>query len=172
MIFGAAMALAMFVGSTQVDAAPIHDAALAGNVAAIQQELNNNVDVNAKDRWGWTALMLAARRGHSAVVEQLLNVPDIDVNYSYDDNTGTALVVAVREGRTSIVDRLLQVPDIDVKRKFIYTWGLHPFYDEEYDALSVARDKKHSEIVQLLEEHIKVIDNQDQRSNKTKSARK
>ncbi len=39
---------------------PIHEAAEAGDVAAVQAELDMGVDVNAKGRWGRTALHHAA----------------------------------------------------------------------------------------------------------------
>ncbi len=40
---------------------PIHEAAEAGDVAAVQAELDEGVDVNVKGEWGITALHCAAR---------------------------------------------------------------------------------------------------------------
>ena len=37
-------------------AAPIHDAAEAGDLAGVQAELDKGVDVNATDAAGWTPL--------------------------------------------------------------------------------------------------------------------
>ena len=45
-------------------AAPIHDAAEAGDLAGVLAELDKGVDVNAKDGGGWTPLHYAAGSGH------------------------------------------------------------------------------------------------------------
>jgi uncharacterized protein len=43
-----------------------------GDIAAVRDQLQRGADVNALDRHGQTALMLAAHAGHHAVVESLL----------------------------------------------------------------------------------------------------
>ena len=58
---------------------PIHDAAKAGDLAAVQAQLDAGVDVNAKDWLGGTALLEAAIKGHKEVVE-LLIAKGADVN--------------------------------------------------------------------------------------------
>ena len=44
----------------------------AGNLPAVQHLLARGADLTAANRRGWTALMLAAREGHAAVVTALL----------------------------------------------------------------------------------------------------
>ena len=39
-----------------------------------------DIEVNAADEDGWTALNRAAQRGHAAIVSALLAMPGIDVN--------------------------------------------------------------------------------------------
>ncbi|MGH9861256.1 MAG: ankyrin repeat domain-containing protein, partial [Candidatus Acidiferrales bacterium] len=59
-------------------------AATAGDVPALEAQLAAGADVNAKDRYGQTALMLAAHRGHLVAVEALLRHrgnPDVTAKY-------------------------------------------------------------------------------------------
>jgi len=65
-------------------AAPIHDAAEAGDLAGVQAELDKGVDVNATDAAGWTPLHYAAGSGHKEVTE-LLITNGADVNAKDDD---------------------------------------------------------------------------------------
>ena len=60
-------------------AAPIHDAAEAGDLAGVQAELDKGVDVNVKDMLGFTPLHLAAWHGHKEIVD-LLITNGADVN--------------------------------------------------------------------------------------------
>jgi ankyrin repeat protein len=48
------------------------DAVSRGDVEAVQAQLCAGADVNARDRYGQTALMLAAHHGHAALVETLI----------------------------------------------------------------------------------------------------
>ena len=47
-------------------------AALEGDLAVIDGLLHEGIDIDSKDRYGQTALMLAARHGHEQVVQLLL----------------------------------------------------------------------------------------------------
>jgi ankyrin repeat protein len=67
--------------------------------------LEHRADVNAPDQSGETALHLAARGGHEAVVRLLLEYR-ADVN-APDQSGGTALHLAARGGHEAVV-RLLE----------------------------------------------------------------
>ncbi|KAI0274759.1 ankyrin [Gloeopeniophorella convolvens] len=56
------------------DAAGLHGLAMGDNVAALSAflDVNPDVDLNARDEYGYTALHLAADRGNAAAVELLL----------------------------------------------------------------------------------------------------
>ena len=60
-----------------------------------------------------TALMAAALNGHTVIVNQLLQVPGINVNMQTYAG-GTALMFASQKGYTAVVERLLQAPGINV----------------------------------------------------------
>jgi uncharacterized protein len=49
-----------------------HDAVVAGDLAAVGALLAAGADVDARDRYGQTALMLAAHHGHDAIVGALV----------------------------------------------------------------------------------------------------
>lgn len=62
----------------------VERAAKDGDVEAIRAELSADADVDALDRFGQTALMLAARHGHLAVVELLIRAgASLDVTAKY-----------------------------------------------------------------------------------------
>jgi hypothetical protein len=61
----------------------IHDAAWLGNIKAVKQHLAAGVDVNAKNKNGYTPLHGAAQQGHKEIVE-LLIAKGADVNAKID----------------------------------------------------------------------------------------
>ena len=80
-----------------------------------------NIDVNAKNNSGATALMEASYKGHLEVIKRLLDVPDIDVNAKDDDAGFTALIWAAQQGHLNVVNLLLE-KGADANRK--NKWGL------------------------------------------------
>ena len=82
----------------------------------LQRVLARIHDVNAGNKYGWTALMYAARYNHLDVVTSLLNHPGIDVNVqdSYND---TALHEAIYKNHPAIVSQLLSDDNINVNLK-------------------------------------------------------
>ena len=85
-------------------------AAENGNTAVVDTILATfEIDINAQDENGDTALMLAVYNDHFETVKRLLRVPEIDINMQNDDGN-TALMLAVYEGQYEILDWLLKVP--------------------------------------------------------------
>lgn len=73
-----------------------HKAVVSGDVGAVAQLLNAGVDPNSRDRYGQTALMLAAHHGRADVVAMLIDADaDLDVTAKFGLS---ALMLAVLAG--------------------------------------------------------------------------
>jgi len=87
----------------------------------IKSFLDQGVNVNEKDVFGYTMLMYAAEAGNARVVRLLLDQPNIDINIQNDDGE-TALDCAERAGRRGVRRLMLsqtgqnQQPDPFIER--------------------------------------------------------
>lgn len=99
---------------------PLLIAAYLGLEALIKQLLKiNKADINSKDsRWHRTPLSWAVVKGHTIVVEQLLNTGKVEVD-SRDIWDSTPFSEAVNTGHEAIVKRLLAIGEIDVDSRDI-----------------------------------------------------
>lgn len=92
----------------QQQAAPtvgLHMAALTGNVQAVRQHIAAGSDLNAKDAFGSTPLIVAVTFGRTEVAKALIEGgADLDLT---NNDGGTALHAAAFLGRTEIVRALL-----------------------------------------------------------------
>jgi len=88
-------------------------AAERGNLTDVQDALNGGADVNAKNTFGLTALMMASYGGYTLgsyaeIVKLLLDKgADVNVQAAIADVDNTALKVAKKYGRKDIV-RILE----------------------------------------------------------------
>ena len=82
----------------------IWKAAKSGNIEVVKQHLTAGVDVNVKDKLGWTPLHRAARYGRKEVAE-LLIAKGGDVNAKNIDNE-TPLDWAIRRKHPETADLL------------------------------------------------------------------
>ena len=81
-------------------------AAEMGDLARVKALIATGVDVNAKDKGDWTALMFASGKGNTDIVRALIEAK-ADVN-AKDEDDNTALVIASLSGHTEIVKLLKQ----------------------------------------------------------------
>ncbi len=58
--------------SAQSPTTPLHQAVLSGDRPAVQRLIRSGADVNAANRHGVTALLIAAQRGHADLIDVLL----------------------------------------------------------------------------------------------------
>ena len=96
--------LMMYLETSMPLAAPIHDAAKTGDVAAITAALDAGADINAIDG-GATPLYLASRRGYLAAAKVLIE-RGADVNA--ETKFGPALLAAVEKSRIELINLLLE----------------------------------------------------------------
>ena len=109
-----------------------------GDLEGVRASLQKGTEVNKKDEYGRTGLIVALMNNHNPLVEFLLKIPNIDVNqkddlgwcaqkdddddYLYgdyddddDDDDGVcALHLAVRKRNIEVLKLLLDFPNIDV----------------------------------------------------------
>ena len=79
----------------------------SGEAAATRLFLTHGADVNAKNKWGRTALHEATRLGHDEIVVVLVSAKDIKIDQTTDEGK-TALHVAAEAGAPEIVRILLR----------------------------------------------------------------
>ena len=104
----------------------------------VQECIKNGTDINAKNKWGWTALIKASEKGNLDIVEYLIK-KEADVN-AIDKNNYTALIHASLRGYLKIVKYLVENgADINIETKDGKTVSM---YASEY---------RHTDIVEYLE---------------------
>ena len=126
-----------------------------GHTETVDRFLATEEDIHCTKEVGWTALMLACRNGHEAIVERLIekeakiNEPYKDIENRHRDNV-TALMVASRNGHESVVKLLLkEKADVDAADNYGQT------------ALMYASQEGQEAVVKLLIAKTKDIDKGD-----------
>jgi hypothetical protein len=82
------------------------EAAISGNVAILDRLLDEGIDINCRDRYGQTALMLASVQGRDDAVRFLLDRaadPDVTAKYSL-----SALMLAIINRHWEIARMLVE----------------------------------------------------------------
>ena len=139
------------LGIVPYDFTGLHLAAYFGLASLAKRYLEAEPVVNPEDRDGRTPLSWAAKKGHTAVVQLLLDRDDV-VADSQDNDRRTPLSWAAAEGHTAVVQLLLNRDDVvaDSQNK----WGRTP--------LSLAAAEGHMAVVKLLLDRDDVVaDSQD-----------
>ncbi|CRK13231.1 hypothetical protein BN1708_002587 [Verticillium longisporum] len=95
------MAVSRLLQRIVVKDTAIIEAASDGNLQKVADLIHVGMDVNAKDRWGWTALSMAAYGGFPAIARLLLdngaNLDNVDVDGD------TPIDLAANRGHTDVV---------------------------------------------------------------------
>lgn len=117
---------------------PLSLAALYGAEKAITKLIERGANVEATDRFGWTALYFAARNGQAASCKLLLQGgANVDTQ---GKNGMSALSVAIRNGHLAVVKFLLKSGGANVNMKT----------NDNYSALHIAAANKKPEVVKVL----------------------
>ena len=106
LLLAAATAPAQNAGAKQALNDKLWEAARTGDAAAVKSLLEQGADVNAKFRYGQTALFKAAERGHAEVVRLLLE-RGADANVKDTFYGATPMTWAVDKGHVEAVRALL-----------------------------------------------------------------
>lgn len=141
----------------------LFEATRKGDVAAVTALLDKGADVNAKFRYGTTALFKAAERGHVAVVKLLLD-RGADVNVKDTFYGATAMSWALENNHLDVVRAMLEKDaglagevlttgtrggNIEVVRLALDKGGIKPDTMTAAFAASI-NDKDKAEIAELL----------------------
>jgi ankyrin repeat protein len=128
------IAAVLLVGTAS--AGPIHDAAIGGDLAGVQAELDKGANVNAK-MWRRTPLHSATAGGHTEIAELLIdNGADVNANEDYG---WTPLHLAAKYGHREVAELLIaKGADMNAKKK------------DGWTPLHLAALYGHTEIVELL----------------------
>ena len=104
---------------------------LGKNKDVVQMLLDNsykNIDLNARNQRGLTALMFACSSGHKDVVQMLLDNSEMNIDFNARSDWGlTAFIYACKMGRKDVVKLLVQhskTKGIDIST------GQEDLYDE------------------------------------------
>ena len=112
-----------------------------GDITKIQEAIQAGADVNVRNKYDATPLLIASRNGHTEIVKLLLTAK-ADVNAAEKKQGITPLLIASKKGHTEIV-KLLLTAGADVNT-MIKVNGI------DYTPLSIAKKMSHTRIVKLL----------------------
>jgi TonB family protein len=116
---------------------PLMRAVKSENLGSIKKLLSQNVNINEKDDFGWTALFYAVARGDKNIVKALLD-KGADLNAA-DDEQYTPLMRATAYNHLSIVKLLIE-RKAEVNRKDV----------DDDTAMIIATRNKHKKIIEAL----------------------
>lgn len=114
------------------------NAAASGDVATVKKQISAGADINVKSYRGETAVMLAAMKGHTKVVEVLVEA-GVDINDQNVYGRHTPLILAALKGHLDTVEALIDSgANKSLKNQFGKT------------AEDAANDLGHSDIVNII----------------------
>ena len=117
----------------------LFECCLSGNAGRFKHLVRHRtVDINMASKYG-TFLCLAAFKGYTGIIRELLSIPGIDINLAHQTEA-TPLYFAAQQGHVEVVKLLLAAPGINVNLATLR--GTTP--------LSMAAQHGNDEVVKLL----------------------
>ncbi|MDY6985652.1 MAG: ankyrin repeat domain-containing protein [Candidatus Thermoplasmatota archaeon] len=132
---------------------PLMLAAAKGDVRRVRDLIAKGADVNARNKWGATALMYAVNHSGSVEVAKILIENGADVN-ARDNNGETALIDATDRGNREMVKLLLE-SGADVNART----------NDGVTALTYATARRNRDLVRLLLENGADVDIKDEKGD-------
>ena len=129
--------MGLMFGAVAAEECPLCDAAYDSDLAQVKRLIAAGADVNAANKGGWTALMVAATEGYSEITKVLLSA-DANPNAAKDDGW-TALMAAAQEGHAEVAKALLSADA-----------NLNAATNDDWTALMVATQEGHAEVAKVL----------------------
>jgi hypothetical protein len=118
----------------------LDQAVVDGDIERVKSEIAAGVDINSKNRMGWTLLHIAINKKHTDIAKLLID-KGADVNIK-DNRSRSPVHLAVQTGQKEIVEALIakgaDLNTMDAKAD---------------NALTLARKNNHKEITELLLKH-------------------
>lgn len=131
------MSLTLNTAFAQGPKTSLDQAVVNGDIDRVKSEIAAGVDINKKNRMGWTLLHIAINKKHTEIAKLLID-KGADVNIK--DNRGkTPVILAVETGQKDIVEALI------AKKA-----DLNAMDAKADNALSLAKKNKQTEITELL----------------------
>jgi ankyrin repeat protein len=127
---------------------PAFAAARAGDRMAVEQALDDGLDIDATDAEGMTLLMLAATKGHADLAIALIG-RGADVSATCEDqNNFDAMMMACGSGHVEVASLLLDHGGVDINARHAIDSSQGPIGNQT--ALSLAANRDHPDVCQLL----------------------
>lgn len=128
-------------GSQESGATGLHLVARFGLVTQLRDLLKEIPvsEINSRDPYGQTPLVLAVRHGHWDIINVILDDSNVDPNLS-DDDGRSPLSIASQLGYSSVVEKLLSTGETDLNLPAFDGWS----------PLMYASRGNHTEIIKLL----------------------
>jgi len=122
-----------------------------GHEKTVEVLLANGAEVNARDYYGWTAILFAAKYGQSKEVSMLLKA-GADVNIQKSGSGWTPLILATVENHVDVVQVLVEneATDFSIKgTKFQYTAMEHAIVNDNEDIIAILQSAEAKTIRQI-----------------------
>ncbi|MHC4439981.1 MAG: ankyrin repeat domain-containing protein [Planctomycetota bacterium] len=115
----------------------LDQAVVDGDIERVKSEIAAGVDINSKNRMGWTLLHIAINKKHTEIAQLLID-KGADVNIK-DNRARSPVHLAVQTGQKAIVEALIAKGA-----------DLNAMDSKADNALTLARKNNHKEITELL----------------------